>query len=112
MVVFIVSLLIGWTAFLLGAIKWLLNRQLIGIETRVEASEKKTAELTTAQTTMRLEFSQKATCSNHARMEENDTRLFKRLDQLHGDIRELCGKVGAVVNSLDLLNQHHLNGSK
>ena len=123
MVVFIISLLIGWTAFLLGAIKWLLNRQLVGLETKVAENEKKAGEalsglnqhkeaLAKDLASIRLEFSMKATCSNHQRMEENDTRLFKRLDQLHGDIRELCGKVGAVVNSLDLLNQHHINGGK
>ena len=62
--------------------------------------------------TMRLEFSQRSVCGNHQRMEENDTRLFGRLDQLHGDIRELCGGVKGLTKSMEVVNQHLLNGGK
>ena len=119
MVVFIISLLIGWTAFLLGAIKWLLNRQLVGLETKVAENEKKAGEALSGLTqhkealakdlaSIRLEFSMKATCSNHQRMEDSDVRLFKSFDRLHGDMREILGTVKSLANSIDLLNQHHL----
>jgi hypothetical protein len=130
MIISVFSLLAGWTAFLLGAIKWLLNRQLIGLEAKIEAAEKKAAEATTeiskhkesistdlnqhkealtiAVTTLRLEFSQKATCSNHQRMEENDVRLFKSLTRLEGDMRELIGAVNGIKKQTDLMYQHHL----
>lgn len=62
--------------------------------------------------TMRLDFSQKSLCGNHQRMENNDEKLFNRLDSLHGDIRELCGGVKGLTNSLELVNQHLLNGGK
>lgn len=51
-------------------------------------------------------------CGNHQRMEDNDTRLFQRLDSLHGDIRELVGGVKGLTNSLELINQHLLTGGK
>ena len=62
--------------------------------------------------TIRIESSQKSLCGNHQRMEDNDTRLFRRLDQLHGDIRELCGGVKGLAKSMEVVNQHLLNGGK
>ena len=53
-----------------------------------------------------------AVCTNHQRMESNDKDLFVRLDSLHGDIRELVGGVKGLTNSLELINQHLLNGGK
>jgi hypothetical protein len=123
MVVFGTSLLLGWTAFLLGAIKWLLNRQINALETRTASAEKKSTETaaelskhkqTTSETlaSLELKFNQKLTCGNHQRMEANDDKLFGRLDSLHGDIRELVGGVKGLTNSLELINQHLLNGGK
>ena len=62
--------------------------------------------------TLRLESSQKLQCNNHQRMESNDEKLFGRLDSLHGDIRELCGGVKGLTKSLEVVNQHLLNGGK
>lgn len=123
MVVLAISLLLGWTGFLLGAIKWLLNRQINSLEARTASAEKKAneaidsqakheQEMTISLASIKLEFSQKVTCSNHHRMESNDKDLFKRLDTLHGDIRELMGGVKGLANSLDLVNKHLLNGGQ
>lgn len=51
-------------------------------------------------------------CNNHERMEENDTKLFKRLDDLHGDIRELTGGVKALTKAVDMINEYLLKERK
>lgn len=51
-------------------------------------------------------------CDNHSRMETNDTKLFERLDTLHGDIQKMSGGVERLTRSLDLVNEHLLNGRK
>ena len=118
-VVFATSLLLGWTIFLLSAIKWLLNRQLIGIESKIVENEKMAIETLNGlnlhkessakeMTKMQLDFHQKPTCTNHNRMEDNDGRLFKRMDSLHGDMREMLGEMNRVIHTLELLNNHHL----
>lgn len=123
MVVFVISLLTGWTAFLLGAIKWLLNRQLIGLETKIAETDKKAGEaiddlkqhkqsLVKELTGMRLEISQKLVCGNHQRMESDNTRQFGTLDKLNGYIQKLDGKLDGLINSMDLLMTHHINGGK
>lgn len=107
MVVFAVSLLIGWTAFLLGAIKWLLNRQITGLETQVAAAETKAGEAVTKAgeafteltnhkqavnseiSGLRLEFSQQLVCCNHQRMEETDKLIFTKLERLQVEVGRL-----------------------
>lgn len=51
-------------------------------------------------------------CSNHRRMEENDVKLFGRLDALHGDIRELTGGVKRLAGAVDMINEHLLKERK
>ena len=51
-------------------------------------------------------------CSNHGRMEKNDVKLFERLDTLHGDMREMSGGVKGLSATLDLINQHLINGGR
>lgn len=116
-----ITLLVGWTGFLLSAIKWLLNRQITGLENRLAAAEAKAGEavsglaeqkqaLSDSLAALRLEVSAKFVCGNHSRIEANDERLFTRLDKLHGDIRELNGGVKGLANQLDLVNRHLLSG--
>lgn len=121
MVVAGITLLAAWTGFLLGAIKWLLNRQITALEARLAAAETKAGEavaglakhkqtVTDSLAALRLEVSTKFVCGNHARIENNDEKLFKRMDDLHGDIRELAGGVRGLSNQLELVNRHLLNG--
>ncbi|MFH1027689.1 MAG: hypothetical protein V1791_06780 [Pseudomonadota bacterium] len=127
-----ITLLGGWTGFLLGAIKWLLNRQITGLENRLAAAEKKAGEavdgmaqqkeklsvdlakqketLSEALAALRLEVSSKFVCGNHIRLEKNDEKLFARLDQVHGDVREMKGGVKALSGQLELVNRHLING--
>lgn len=123
MVVAAITMLAGWTGFLLGAIKWLLNRQITALESRVGAAETKAAEaasglvehkqtLSDAMATLRLEISSKFVCVNHSRIESNDKDLFVRLDALHGDIRELSGGVRGLSGQMRLINEHLLQGGK
>lgn len=51
-------------------------------------------------------------CENHARMEANDTKLMARLDDLHGDIRELAGSLKGLSRAVDLMNEHLINKGK
>ncbi|HBG06312.1 MAG: hypothetical protein A2075_12140 [Geobacteraceae bacterium GWC2_58_44] len=51
-------------------------------------------------------------CANHHRMESNDKQLFVRLDDLHGDVREMVGGVKGLTNQLRLINEHLLKGGK
>jgi len=51
-------------------------------------------------------------CANHHRMESNDKVLFERLDDLHGDIREMVGGVKGLTRQLGLINEHLLKGGK
>lgn len=128
------GLFLLWNGFLVGIIKILISREVKGFEKRLEAAEKKATEadqgnvetkqaidaataawkqaLTEALGTLRLEFTNKAICGNHARMEGNDKELFQTIRQLHGDVRELLGGVKALTNSVELLNTHHLNGGR
>lgn len=128
------GILLAWTTFLLTIIKFLLTRQLNSFVVKQAETDAKAAdaleqlakhkmaaatELANYQKTaamdlaaLKLEFSQKSTCGNHQRMENNDKDLFVRLDSLHGDIRELVGGVKGLTNSLELINQHLLNGGK
>lgn len=122
-----VGLFLIWNGFLVGIIKVLISREVKGFQSRLEAAEKTAAgakeavsaavadqkqALTEVLGTLRLEFTNKAICGNHARMEGNDKELFQTIRQLHGDVRELLGGVKALTNSVELLNTHHLNGGK
>lgn len=122
-----VGLFLIWNGFLVGIIKVLISREVKGFQARLEAAEKTATaaekavaaavadqkqSMTEMLGTLRLEFTNKAVCGNHQRMEGNDEKLFGRLDQLHGDVRELLGGVKALANSVELLNTHHLNGGK
>lgn len=51
-------------------------------------------------------------CGNHGRMEDNDIKLFKRFDDLHGDIRELTGGVKGLTRSVDMINEYLLKERK
>jgi len=123
MVIAAIGLLTGWTGFLLGAIKWLLNRQITALEARLAAAEAKASEaasglvehkqtLSDAMAALRLEISSKFVCGNHARLERNDEKLFIRLDSLHGDIRELSGGVKGLAKSFEMVNEYLLSGGK
>ncbi len=123
MIAWVLGILAAWTGMLLGAIKYLLNRQIAAFEAKVADADAKAGKALSSlseykqtvsgdMANLRLEFERKAVCGNHPRMEDNDVRLFQRLDQLHGDIRELVGGVKGLANSLELVNQHLLNGGK
>ncbi|MDA8428924.1 MAG: hypothetical protein M0T70_06675 [Geobacteraceae bacterium] len=49
-------------------------------------------------------------CDNHSRIEKNDIKLFERMDELHGDIRELVGGVESLTKTIYMINQHLMNG--
>ena len=123
MVAWGLGILATWTGMLLGAIKYLLNRQIAAFEAKVEAAGatagKALAGLSEHRQAMageladlRVQFERKLVCGNHQRMEDNDAKLFERLDRLHGDIRELCGGVRGLTNSMELVNQHLMNGGR
>lgn len=78
--------------------------------TESQAAQKQA--LTESIAALRYEFSQRGLCSQHQRMEENDREVFQTLRQLHGDIREMVGGMTALKNSIELVNQHLLNGGK
>ncbi len=79
---------------------------------RFSESETRLTKLESGVEKIELKIETMPVCSNHARMETNDEKLFKRLDQLHGDVRELCGGVKGLANQLELVNEHLLNGGK
>ena len=117
------GLLLAWTGLLLGAIKYLLNRQIAAFETKLTEADAKAvkalADLSTHEQTVtkdisaiRLEINQKLVCSNHQRMEDDNKDQFVRMDELHGDIREMVGKFDGLQKSIDMLVQHHINGGK
>lgn len=43
-------------------------------------------------------------CGNHGRMEDNDKRLFQRIDAMHGDLREIKGHLSGVKNLTTVIN--------
>lgn len=47
----------------------------------------------------------KPACDNHSRMEDNDKRLFQRLDDVHGDVREIKGNLDGVKHLSALINE-------
>lgn len=113
----------GWTGILFAALRWSLARNLKTLEDKVSENSAATAKALGALAEhktnidreiagLRLEMNTKLVCGNHGRMENNDEKLFLRMDQLHGDVRELVGGVKALANSLDLVNEHLLNGGK
>jgi enoyl-[acyl-carrier-protein] reductase (NADH) len=117
------GLLVGWTGLLLGAIKYLLNRQISAFETKVAEADKKASSALAALTAqdqavtksladLRLEISNKLVCGNHARMETDNTRQWGSLDKLNGKIEKMDGKLDGIINSIDLLMQHHITGGK
>jgi hypothetical protein len=123
MIAWALGIMGAWTGILLGAIKYLLNRQIAAFEAKVAEADAKAGKalsalsehkqiVTSSIADLRLEFDRKSVCSNHQRMEKNDGKLFERLDNLHGDIRELVGGVKGLTNSLELVNQHLLSGGK
>ncbi|MFH1027805.1 MAG: hypothetical protein V1791_07375 [Pseudomonadota bacterium] len=116
-----ITLLGAWTGFLLGAIKWLLNRQITGLENRLAAAETKAGDavdglakqketLSEALAALRIEVSSKFVCGNHIRLEKNNEKLFARVDQVHGDVREIKGEVKAFSGQLELVNRHLISG--
>lgn len=118
-----IGILLGWTGLLLGAIKWLLNRQIAAFETKLTEADAKAVKALAALSTyekevaldiasLRLELSNKVVCGNHARMETDNTRQWGSLDKLNGTIQKLDGKLDGLGNSMDLLLQHHINGGK
>lgn len=38
--------------------------------------------------------------------------VFKRIDQIHGDLKELTGAMSGVKRAVDLINEHLLNGGR
>ncbi len=118
-----IGLFFAWNGLLLSAIRWLISREVSRFETKLSEADGKAATALDSvakakqiaadeMAAIRLEFAHKVTCNNHQRMEENDKNISKRLDELHGDIRELCGGVKALTNSMDLVNQHLISGGK
>ena len=75
------------------------------IDPRWEKVEKELVEIKAA-------MKSPSVCSNHERMEKNDVKLFERLDKLHGDMKEMVGGVKGLAATLDLINQHLINGRK
>ncbi|NVO00022.1 MAG: hypothetical protein HXX17_11905 [Geobacteraceae bacterium] len=130
MVAWLIALAVGWTGFLLGGVKWLLNKQVKSFEDRLAAAEKKAADAELKASTaitgqskyredviqeiagLRLELNTKLTCGNHQRMENNDEKMFTRLDNLHGDIRELSGGVKGLTQTLKMVQQHLMEDKK
>lgn len=123
MVVAFITLGAAWTGFLLGAIKWLLNKQITGLEDRLADAENAAGEakagiakhrelLTDSLAALRLEIGSKFVCGNHQRLEGNDEKMFSRLDKLHGEMRELVGGVKSLTGSMDMVQQHLINGGK
>ncbi|MDD2367351.1 MAG: hypothetical protein PHN84_14425 [Desulfuromonadaceae bacterium] len=115
------AVLVAWTGLLLGAIKYLLNRQITAFETKLAEADAKAAkalealakhERTVAQdiAAIRQDIGNKLVCSNHPRMESDNIRQFKSLTDLSGKIEKIDGKLDGIINSIDLLMQHHIKG--
>ena len=122
-----VGLFLIWNGFLVGIIKVLISREVKGFQTRLEAAEKLASTANSAVATaaadqkqalsetaaaLRIDIERKTVCSQHQRMEDNDKEVFQTLRQLHGDIGTLVGEIKGLRNSMDMVNQHLLNGGK
>jgi len=127
MVIYALGIFFTWSGCLIGIIKLLLKREvenfkagittanskadqaLSAISNHKEASGKQFEELRSEL----IKINDKPMiCTNHMRMENNDQKLFERLDQLHGDIRELTGTIKGMANRLDIINEHLMNGGR
>ena len=109
MVAFAITMTIGWTGFLLGAIKWLLNKQITGLEARLASAEKTAGNavkelsehketVTQALSQLRIEFASKPGCANHREMHHC-------LDKLGTDVGWIKGKMDGLNRVVDLMNQ-------
>ncbi len=122
-----VGLFLAWNGFLVTIIKVLISREVKGFQSRLEAAEKTASGAEKAVTAvaadqkqalsataadLRLEIERKNVCGQHQRMEDNDKEVFQILRQLHGDIGTLVGEIKGLRNSMDVVNQHLLNGGK
>lgn len=104
------ALLLAWTGLLLGAIKYLLNKQIMAFETKIAEAEAKAIKASTDVAAIRLEVSQKMVCHNHDRMEGDNREQFQRLAKLGGSLQRMDGKLDGIITSIDMLMQHHLKG--
>ena len=118
-----IGLFLGWNGFLVGIIRFFIAREIKGFEAKLDAAEKRASDaaktaseakaaISSAVSDLRVEVSKRDTCSQHGRMEDNDRELFQTLRTLHGDIGTLVGEIKGLRNSMDLVNQHLLNGGK
>jgi len=88
----------------LGLYVWWTNRDKI-TETRFR-------ELEDRMTAVEGRVKSMPVCGNHGRMEENDVKLFKRFDDLHGDIREQIGALKGLTRAVDMINEYLLKERK
>lgn len=134
MIVFCTSLLLGWTGFLLGAIKWLLSRQIASIEERLKGAETKASQAVSeaAESKNVIQEAMKVydkdllmRCIGHtSRLGDNELKveriggeirnlpqhrhiqeLSERIGQLHGDIEKVAGRLDGIGRAVDLINQ-------
>jgi hypothetical protein len=121
MIAWAIGILIAWSGFLLGGIKWLLSRQITAFEAKVADAEAKASKalanhaehkqaVASDISDLRLEFERKAVCSNHQRMENDNEKQFGSLDKMHASIRGISEKINGVANNVDLLLKHHIAG--
>lgn len=104
----LIGLVTAWSGFLLGGIKWLLNRQVVALENRLAAAEKEAsdaksdvskhkAETTAAFSAINSELNNlPVSCCSHKdmvlRMDGHNNRLEQHkqlVDQIAGDVKHL-----------------------
>ncbi|MFZ4857922.1 MAG: hypothetical protein ACOYL3_16150 [Desulfuromonadaceae bacterium] len=137
-VIFITSMLVGWTGFLLGAIRWLMIRQIQSSEERLKAVEQKASHAAEISVELKdaIEANLKghdkelaARCLGHSgRLTDTELKverigaeirnlpqhrhiqeLSERISRLHGEIHELSGNLKAVSRTADLINEFLIN---
>lgn len=96
---------------IIGISVWWNNREKV-TNARFKKSEERVTKVEARVSTVETKVEAMPVCSSHSRMEANDTKLMDRLDDLHGDIRELAGGVKGLSRAVDLMNEHLINKGK
>lgn len=121
MIVWLIGILGAWTGLLLGAIKYLLSRQITAFEAKLSEADAKAGKalnsvavheqaVTKSISDLKLEISKKVVCDNHHRLESDNKDQFVSLDKMHASIRGISEKINGVANNVDLLLKHHIAG--
>jgi len=95
----------------IGIFAWWRTRETIAshrfcaIEKKFEGMDKKFAGMDKKVGEIDSAVKSGPTCVHHSRMEENDRRLFERLDGINGAINKVDGKLEGIGHTSDLINE-------